>query len=47
MKEEVKENSTDDEVEDYLDKIWENWSSRRKCEKTHEPNFFNKEDSKT
>ncbi|TXT62152.1 MAG: hypothetical protein BAJALOKI3v1_660011 [Promethearchaeota archaeon] len=42
MKEESKEDPSDDEVEDYLDKIWENWSSRRMCEKTHKPNYIKK-----
>ncbi len=39
--EEKKEAKKNDES-DYLDKIWENWSSRRQCEKTHVPKFIKK-----
>jgi len=44
MNEKSKENPTDDEIEDYLDRVWENWSSRRMCEKTHKPNKLKKEE---
>lgn len=30
------------EVDDYLDKVWENWASRRRCEKRHVPNYIRK-----
>ncbi|TXT58851.1 MAG: hypothetical protein BAJALOKI2v1_290007 [Promethearchaeota archaeon] len=31
------------EVEELLDKVWENWASRRKCEQTHRPNYLKRE----
>jgi hypothetical protein len=34
----------DDEVEELLDKLWENWASRRKCEKTHQPYYLQKKE---
>jgi hypothetical protein len=32
----------DDEIEELLDTLWENWESRRRCEKTHIPNYKKK-----
>jgi len=37
-----KEKSEDAEIENLLDKIWNNWDSRRKCEQTHVPNYIKK-----
>jgi len=42
---EEKEARENDEF-DYLDKVWENWSSRRQCEKTHVPKFIKKKQYK-
>jgi hypothetical protein len=44
MNEEDREKPSDEELEDYLDKVWENWYSRRMCEKTHKPNYLKKEE---
>ena len=48
MKENKKHNTKEENSDDYLDKVWKNWSSRRRCEKTHKPNYIkpkNQEDS--
>ncbi|MHA1272941.1 MAG: hypothetical protein ACTSVV_02780 [Promethearchaeota archaeon] len=37
-----KQNGEEDDVEKLLDIIWENWSSRRACEKTHLPEYIKK-----
>ncbi|MFO8019625.1 MAG: hypothetical protein R6U96_13440 [Promethearchaeia archaeon] len=29
----------EDDVEQKLDVLWENWTSRRRCERTHIPEF--------
>jgi len=42
---EEKEEREDNQA-DYLDKVWENWSSRRQCEKTHVPKFIKKKQEK-
>lgn len=41
-KEKPKKDKSEDnnDEEDYLDKIWENWASRRRCEKRHIPNYI-------
>lgn len=44
MTEENTEKTTDDELEDYLDKVWENWESRRMCEKTHKLKYLKEKD---
>ena len=49
MKENKIEETSEDENsedEDYLDKIWENWASRRRCEKRHLPKFIEKNHEK-
>jgi len=28
------------DIEKILDSMWDNWSSRRKCEKTHVPDYI-------
>ena len=38
----------DEEIEQKLDVLWENWSSRRSCEQKHTPNYIKKQrDDKT
>jgi hypothetical protein len=34
------------EIERIFEATWENWASRRACEKTHTPKFFQKKDKK-
>jgi hypothetical protein len=34
---------TDEELERKLDTLWNNWESRRQCEKRHIPNYLKKE----
>jgi hypothetical protein len=36
---------SDEDVEELLDKLWENWSSRRRCEQTHQPKYLQKGNS--
>jgi len=36
----------DEEVERIFEATWENWASRRACEKAHNPKFFQKKDKK-
>ncbi|MHA1438041.1 MAG: hypothetical protein ACTSPD_10735 [Promethearchaeota archaeon] len=31
---------SDERIEKIFDTIWENWASRRRCEKTHTPNYL-------
>ncbi len=48
MKENNKDNTKEEDSDDYLDKVWENWASRRRCEKTHKSHYIkpeNQEDS--
>jgi hypothetical protein len=33
----------EDDVEELLDTLWKNWESRRKCEKTHKPEYLKRE----
>ena len=41
MKEKDKEQKKEaDDIEKILDSMWDNWSSRRKCEKTHVPDYI-------
>lgn len=35
-----KDQQDQNEEDDYLDKVWENWASRRRCEKRHVPNYI-------
>jgi len=35
---------SDEEVEKIFNSVWENWSSRRKCENTHKPNYLKKQE---
>ncbi len=42
MNDEKKVKKEDDEVEKILDSTWDNWSSRRKCESTHVPEYLKK-----
>lgn len=39
-KELEKDQQEKNEEDDYLDKVWENWASRRRCEKRHIPNYI-------
>ncbi|MBD3194825.1 MAG: hypothetical protein GF317_07215 [Candidatus Lokiarchaeota archaeon] len=36
----------EDEVDELLDKVWENWTSRRRCEQTHKPKYIGKDSQK-
>jgi hypothetical protein len=40
MTEKDPESQENEEEDDYLDKVWENWASRRRCEKRHVPNYI-------
>lgn len=31
---------SDEDIEKKLNLIWQNWASRRRCEKTHKPNYL-------
>lgn len=42
--EEGSKDMKDEDVEELLDKLWENWGSRRKCEQTHQPNYLQKKE---
>ena len=45
MKMKEKEQKKEEEdIEKILDSTWNNWSSRRKCEKTHTPEYIKKEE---
>jgi len=46
-REKRKSPAEDPEVEKILDTVWENWSSRRRCEKTHLPDYIKKSEKKT
>ena len=37
------EELSDEELERKLDVLWNNWASRRQCEKKHIPNYLKKE----
>jgi len=37
-----KEKLTEEDLEKIFDATWKNWESRRKCEKTHTPEFVKK-----
>ncbi|MBD3255115.1 MAG: hypothetical protein GF383_08470 [Candidatus Lokiarchaeota archaeon] len=39
-KQQSEEELDDESVEKILDAVWKNWESRRRCEKTHVPNFI-------
>ena len=42
-----KENEQENEAEDIekiLDSTWDNWSSRRKCEKSHIPEYLKRQE---
>jgi hypothetical protein len=41
--EEKRDKKNDSKEDDYLDKVWENWASRRRCEKRHVPEFIKKD----
>ena len=44
-KKEIDKKKEADDIEKILDSTWDNWSSRRKCENTHIPEYLkNKED---
>ena len=43
MKMKEKEQKKEEEdIEKILDSTWNNWSSRRKCERTHVPDYIKK-----
>jgi hypothetical protein len=44
MKKKKKELTEEDNIEEILDSTWDNWSSRRKCESTHVPEFIKKQE---
>ena len=35
-----KSDSEDNDLEEILEKTWKNWESRRRCEKTHVPEYL-------
>ncbi|MFX0070442.1 MAG: hypothetical protein ACFFAO_05060 [Candidatus Hermodarchaeota archaeon] len=39
-KDNIKKQLDEDEVERILEVTWENWASRRRCEKAHQPNYI-------
>lgn len=39
-KKDDKKELEDDEVEEIFDAVWENWSSRRRCEQRHTPEYL-------
>jgi len=42
-KKEKEQKKEEDDIEKILDSIWDNWSSRRKCESAHVPDYIKKE----
>jgi hypothetical protein len=40
MVDEEKKESKDDDTEELFEKMWKNWESRRRCEKTHVPEYL-------
>ena len=48
MKKKMKNNTIEhEEVEILLDKLWDNWESRRKCEQTHTPEYIKRKNKKS
>lgn len=39
-KEKDKKQEESDGEDSYFEKVWENWASRRSCEKRHVPNYI-------
>ena len=46
MKGKEKDKKEEEDIERILDSTWNNWSSRRKCESTHVPEYINKKDKR-
>ena len=44
MKGKGKDKKDEEDIERILDSTWNNWSSRRKCESTHVPEYIKKKD---
>jgi hypothetical protein len=42
MKKKEKKELDEEEVEKIFDITWKNWESRRRCEKTHTPEYLKK-----
>jgi hypothetical protein len=40
MVDDEKNELKDDDTEEILEKTWKNWESRRRCEKTHVPEYL-------
>ena len=38
--------SKDDDIEEIFEKMWKNWESRRRCEKTHVPEYLKHKNEK-
>ncbi|MFX1276088.1 MAG: hypothetical protein ACFFBP_04290 [Promethearchaeota archaeon] len=45
-KEKTSNTNLEEDVEEKLDNLWNNWASRRKCESTHTPEFIKKKNKK-
>ena len=43
-KKENDQKKEEEEIEKILDSTWDNWSSRRKCEKTHVPDYIKRQE---
>ena len=43
MVDDEKKEPIDDDTEEIFEKTWKNWESRRRCEKTHVPEYLKKE----
>ncbi len=43
-REEKEQKDKDDDIEEILDSMWDNLSSRRKCESTHTPEYIKKQE---
>jgi hypothetical protein len=39
--------SNDDDTEELFEKTWKNWESRRRCEKTHVPEYWKRKKEKS
>jgi len=47
MVDDEKKELKDDDTEEILEKTWRNWESRRRCEKTHVPEYLKRKKEKS